>query len=351
MSTVIGVAIDKDSKSGNYQLSFEIVDLSTPIKVKGISSTIIESEGNTLFDAVRNAKKRITNKLYFGQAQIVVISEEVARSGDIVDVIDWFLRDPECRETIAIVVSQEKSARDIIATAGIAQGLVANQIRKILETDNISTSTTLCVEFYEAFNTFKAEGKSLVLPAIHNVMNADKLVSETNGVAVFKEKKFVGYLTPEESKYYLFAVNKIQGGVLTFSSEGNDHDNISLEIGDNQTKRSFEYTNGKIKILLHTETTVYLGEVAGHINALDTQRIDYLETAAEKKLEKNIGSIIKKVQADYDTDIFGFGNLIYKKNFPLWKQLSGSWEARFKKLEVNVSADIHIVNTGALEKS
>ena len=351
MSTVIGVAIDKASEGAGYRVTFEIVDLTVPIKMKGITSTIVESEGTTLFDAVRNAKKRIKSKLYFGQAQIVVISEEVARSGDINDIMDWFLRDAECRETIAIVVSQEKSARDIIATAGIAQGLVANQIRKVLETDNISTSTTLCVEFYEVFNTFKTEGKSLVLPAIRTVVNNDKLVSETNGVAVFKETKFVGYLTPEESKYYLFAVNNIQGGVLTFSVEGKGQDDISLEISDNNTKRSFEYKDGKLKILIRTETIVYLDEVSGHINALDTKQINQLETLAEKKLETNIGSLIKKVQSDYDTDIFGFGNSIYKKDFRLWKQLSGSWDARFKTLEVDVSADVRIVNTGTLEKS
>jgi len=350
MSIVTGVAIDKDPKSGNYQLSFEVVDLSVPIKEEGLNGIIIESEGKTLFDAVRNAKKRVTNKLYFGQAQIVVVSEEIARSGEISSIINWLLRNDECRETTNVIISQEKTARDIIISKGIGQGIVSTEIQEIVESDKKVTSSTLSVELYKAFNILKAKGKSLALPAIHNVTNDGEPVVEVNGTAVFKDKKFIGYLTPDETKYYLFSIDEIKGGVLTFSSAGEGRDDVTLEISRNITKSSFDFIDGKVKILIHTDTTVYLDEV-GHNDALDEKQIAALEDAAEAKLEYYISRVIQKVQSEYGSDIFGFGNMIYKKDLRLWNQLSDNWEEQFKVLEVEVQSSIQIINTGALEKS
>ena len=351
MSIVTGMAIDKNPENGNYQLSFEIVDLTIPIKEKGPSVKIIESEGKTLFDAVRNAKKRITNKLYFGQAQLVVISEEIARNEDISGMIDWFLRDGECRETVCVAISQEKTARDILSIEGTDQAIVANEIQKIIESDEKVTSSTVCVELYKVFDTLKAEGKSLILPAVHNVMNDGEPVSEVNGTAIFKDKMLIGFLTPDESKYLLFVVDGIKGGVLTFSSTGEAHDNVTLEISKNSTECSFDFTNGKVKILLKTDTTVYLDEMMAYNNALDEQQIDTLENAAEAELKDSIMNVIQKVQSEYGSDIFGFGNMIYKKDPHLWNRLKDTWEEQFMSLEVEVQTDIHIANTASIKES
>jgi spore germination protein KC len=348
MTIVAGVAIDKNPQNGNYQLSFEILDLTAPIKEEGLSAKIVESEGKTLFDAARNAKKREVNKLYFGQMQIVVISEEIARNQDISDIIDWFLRDGECRETMCVIISQEKTARDIL---NIGEDVIATQIHNIIKSDKEITASTIRVELYKIFSILKAEGKSLTLPAIHNVINDGKPTSEANGIAVFKDKRLIGFLTPDESKYYLFAVNQIEGGVLTFASSGEDSDNISLEISKNSTKRSVDFRDGKVKIIIKTDTTVYLNEFMGYNDALDEQQLAALEDAAGAELENNINLVIQKVQSEYDSDIFGFGNMIYKKDLQLWNQLSDTWEEQFKSLEVEVQSDVHIVNTASIKES
>lgn len=351
MAVVIGVAVDKDPTNNNYHLSFEVVDLSLSLKDKGPQSKIIDSEGKTIFDAVRNAKKRVNNKLYFGQTQIVVFSDEIARSEDFSRTIDWFTRDGELRNTIYVLISQEKTAREIINSKGIGMGIVSVEIQKIVDTDNKYTSSAPSVEFYQVFNTLRTEGESLILPAIHNVISNDQTGIEINGMAIFKGERLIGYLPAEETKYYLFAMDEIDGGILTFPSEGACYDDISLEISDNTTKCSFEYTNGKIKIFIHTDTSVFLGETIANIDALDDKQIAALEDIAEAKLEKCISNVILRAQTQYDSDIFGFGNMIYEQDFRLWNQLKNNWDEQFETLQVVVQSDIHIENSAALEKS
>ena len=55
--------------------------------------------------------------------------------------------------------------------------------------------------------------------------------------------------------------------------------------------------------------------------------------------------MIDKVQHEYQTDIFGFGEMIYKRNLALWNQLELSWKEIYPTVEVEVSSTVHVVNT------
>lgn len=348
LTIVTGVAIDKKPEEDIYQLTYEIVDLIEPIKEKGPNRKLIESEGKTIFEAVRNAKRRVSNKLYFGHSELIIICEEIARNEDLNVVLDFFTRDSECRETINVVVSQEKTARDIIASEGIGHTVVTNEILEILEDDKKITSSILSVELYRLFNIMGAEGKELALPAFHIVQNDGKPTAETNGTAVFKDNKLVGFLSPEESKYFLFIVNEIEGGIFTVASSGQRPD-ISFEIYNNDTNLSFEYKDEKLKIKIKTTTVVFLGEFMRQFAPLDEKELNALEETAEKELEDKIRNVVKKLQTEFGSDIFGFGNMIYKKDFRLWRQLKDNWDEHFKSLDLEVEADIRIMNTATIK--
>jgi len=348
LTIVTGVAIDKKPEEDIYQLTYEIVDLIEPIKEKGPNRKLIESEGKTIFEAVRNAKRRVSNKLYFGHSELIIICEEIARNEDLNVVLDFFIRDSECRETINVVVSQEKTARDIIASEGIGHTVITNEILEILEDDKKITSSILSVELYRLFNIMGAEGKELALPAFHIVQNDGKPTAETNGTAVFKDNKLVGFLSPEESKYFLFIVNEIEGGIFTVASSGQRPD-ISFEIYNNDTNLSFEYKDEKLKIKIKTTTVVFLGEFMRQFAPLDEKELNALEETAEKELEDKIRNVVKKLQTEFGSDIFGFGNMIYKKDFRLWRQLKDNWDEHFKSLDLEVEADIRIMNTATIK--
>ncbi|NLO46745.1 MAG: Ger(x)C family spore germination protein [Clostridiales bacterium] len=348
---VMGSAIDKEQGSENYRITYEIIDLNKPVKAQGINTVIVSSEGKTKFEAARNAKKKVSNKLYFGHTQVFVISEEIARNEEIGGIIDFLLRDAETRETACLVVLRGKTAREIFETKSLSNIAVSNEIHDIISNDQKITSSTLRVPIYEIFNTLKSEGKALVLPAFHRVDNNGETVNEANGIAVFKEEKLAGFLTPEETKYFLIATNKTKGGILPIASEKSGHADAALEISKNKTKLSFTARGDKVKVKIKTETIVYLGEILKDINTTDLAKIAELQDIAEKKLEANIMSVIKKTQSEFGADIFGFGRMIRKKDFKLWNRLKDNWDEQFRSLKVEVRSDVKIVNTAYLMKT
>lgn len=350
MSIVSGFAIDKDGESGEVKVSFQIVDLVGNIDVEGINGKLLESSGKTLFDACRNAKKSIIGRLYFGHTQIVVISEDIARSEDLKNTIDWMLHDAEMRETLTLVISKGVTAKEILSYETLVGPVVAYDVNKYIEEDNKITASTSYKQLYEVYNTLEDEGVDLTLTAIKNVDNNGQYIAELCGTAVFKGERLAGYLSPDESKYLLFATDKVKGGLLTFPASGEGKDDVTLEIYENKTKRTFSYREGKPVIEIETETDVFLAECNTHLDLLDEQQISTLEQNAAKTLAERTAQLISKVQSEFGADIFGFGSMIHKKDYVLWRKLSSEWDTLFPDLEVVVHAKINIINTSSSKK-
>jgi len=346
---VAGISIDKNQTNGEYQLAFEILDLENSTKDSGVSTKIIDSTGTTLFDAIRNAKKRLTKKLYFGAAQVIVLSGSVAKNDGVNSIIDFFLRDTELRETTKLVVSQEKSAKAILSSDYTDSRIISYQISTIVEKDKNVTLSTVNTDLYQIYNTLNSKGVYLTLPAFKNTLQDDKTISESNGTAIFKKDKLVGYLSARETEYYLFVVNAVKGGIIDFVDIDKDIERLSLEIENNKTKMSFSYSNNQIKMLIEPNVEVYIGEVFGETINSDNERMEKIQEITGAILEKRISNVIQKLQTEYQTDIFGFGNNIYKNDPKLWGEISDNWDSMFVNMEFEVKPKIVIVNTAVIK--
>ena len=309
----------------------------------------------------------------------MILSEYIAKNEDISVLIDMLIRDEEGRENIYVVVSQEKTASDILKAEGTDQTNISFEITNIVGDDPKVTSSTSPLKLYEIYNIINYPGISLAMPAFHNVDSFKKEISdekgsdtggstpdnrtapksdtddtkqkknvELNGIAVFKNQRLVGYLTPEDSKCFLFVTNGVKKGLLPVSYSNNGKIDFVLEIFKSQSKMDFKVKNGKIIIQIKIKSRVALGEQLNdqHYGRKDLEQIEEL---AGKQLASRMKQMIKKVQNEYNSDIFGFGNLIYKKDPKLWAQLAPQWDTLFPELEVEIIPNIRIHNT-ALRK-
>ena len=96
--------------------------------------------------------------------------------------------------------------------------------------------------------------------------------------------------------------------------------------------------------------TIY--EINGKINLNKIKNIKKLEKAWNKKLKKDIKETIKKIKEEYKSDIFGFGNMIYKNYPKKWKKIKNNWNDKyFKDLKITIHTNTKIVSTGSLTKT
>ncbi len=349
MTVVAGVAIDKED--GEYKLSFEIYNLQDTATGSPIKSEIIESTGETIFEAVRNAKKRVYNKLYFAQAKIIIVSESVAKQDGIKSIMDWFVRDPEVRENMQLVVSQEKTAEALLKSKNLTSTTVSADIQQIVEKDQKITGSTEDNPLYKIYNILQSEGISLTIPAIHLENNDDKESCELNGIAVFKGDKLKGYLSSEESKYYLLAKGRLDGGIIVVNakleSENDETKTISLEVRKSSSSRKYISTEkDNLEIDVSTNTEVSVEEIEDQNESMSDKDIKQLEQEAGDIIKERVEDIISKIQNYYDSDILGFGRFMYQTNHKQWSKVKDTFDENFKNIKVNVQSKIVIYNTG-----
>lgn len=348
LSIVAGMAIDKDEE-GKYQITAEIVDMHGASKDTEIRSKRLETHGETLFDAIRNSVSTLSPRLYFGHTEIVILSQDIAREG-ILEIIDVLNRDAEPRLSIDLLVSNEKTAKEVLDAESITAEIHSHEINKMLDSQSLLSKAPK-VQVYQFVNSLSEKGISPVLPVVRLVDNEGKRTSQLYGTAVFKHDRFIDFLDGEQTKYFLFATNKVKGGVLTLKEDTeNVRSDISLEICESKTRIKPLYSNGKLSINIETRTHAALNEYGAHKNFIGESPILTLEKEAEEMLETNIRNVIDKVQSNFGVDIFGFGKIVREDIPDLWKQIESEWNQLFKDITVNIDVKVKIKNSGLLSE-
>jgi spore germination protein KC len=344
ITTVLGIAIDKNEKDNKYELTFEYVNLAASAKTKSIDTKIIEAKGSTVFEALRNAKKRVRNKLYLPQAQVIIINNKVAKEDGIYNILNFFFRDVEIRETINVIISDEKNAKDILKVKNIDSTATSYEIQEIVVNDNNVTSSTKGNMLYEIYNTLNNKSESLALPLFHIIKNANKKAIETNGIAIFKKDKVIGNLNAFDSKYYLFIDDSIKGGIIPIKYKNKDY-NVSLEIDKNVTRKTYKKDDNKFKFMININTSMYLAEYQDQTHDLTQKDLDGIKKEGEKTIKKNIEKLIKKAKKTYKHDIFSLGNLVANKDAKLWSKVKKKWDKLFLDADIDVKVNVEITSS------
>lgn len=166
MTIVAGMAID-EADDGQYLMTFEVMDLSQPTKTEGPNSNLVFAKGGSILEAIRNAKRQLASKLYFGNMQIMVISHQVAEREGLDAVLDFALRDSEMRETMELVVSREETARAILSNDEKISGAVSYDISRIIREDAKVTGSVFSAQFYRIYDDSRTPGINVVLPVFY----------------------------------------------------------------------------------------------------------------------------------------------------------------------------------------
>lgn len=347
LDIVTGMAVDKDENTGKYQLVFEIVDTSPGLDSE-MNATYVEAEGDSLFEAIRNSKKRLIKKIYGGNMQTTIVSRQIAEKVGVSNIVEELLRDGEPRETLSIVVSEEDTAREILLTDGIDSEFVAYEIHDMIKEDYRITAATINMPLYQAYNAIKGKGNALVLPSIRRITNNGEHAAEVNGIALFDKDRLIGFLPAAETKMFLFITNRLKGGALVFPVSKPD-EQVSVEIKDSRTATKVEYQKDKVLIHLDVKVKLNVMEMNSRLDIAEDQQREELESLAAKEIKEGIERHFKMIQNKYKVDIFGLGRFIYRKDPALWSSIEKDWADLFAQATLYVQVETDIVTSGVLK--
>lgn len=345
LSIVAGIAIDRSELDGKYEVTIEIVNIK---KGKDISnnSEYITLCGDSLFDIIRNMISVSSRRLYFSHAKIVIISKELAREG-MGKSIDWYIRDAETRTDIYLLISKEKTAKEVLMSKRNENMIVSFDLGKVIQNEkNVSTAPK--VDLWDFLDVLKQKDSNTSLPLIFIDKSGEKEVPRIEGMAVIKDDKLIGMIDGDISKYILFTTDEIKTGILVLGKKTSEP--ISFEIFKNRTKIKYKFDEGKMKVQIFTDTIVSIAEYQSKQPFSTSEEKDILEKQLANMLEESIYNTTSMIQKEYKSDILKFGITLHKDYPKVWKELSDNWEYTFENLDVEVISKVKIKNSATTSK-
>lgn len=348
---VVGTALDS-AEQGQVKLTFQIA---VPTQMKGGSGQKNEggspyinlsSTASSVFKAARKMSNEISRPPYLAHNQIIVISDALAGTKHLGEVLDLFVRDPENRRASNIMVSQG-DASEILSINPKIETLPVQYIRSTQENPDKSESITPPTNMGELHDLLLSK-TSYALP---RVQKTDDNRISTAGAAVFngENHKFMGYLNKDETT----GRNMIQGTIKTASLE--------LFLGSKELVVEVREFNRVIKVRtdkqglpifdldISVRSTIGESELEG--TELTEQLNREIKRKAEKKILQLVSQVVKKSQMDYKSDFLGFGDKLYEQQYALWKKYREDWdrgENIYGKCTINTTVDVKIRTIGTI---
>ena len=113
---------------------------------------------------------------------------------------------------------------------------------------------------------------------------------------------------------------------------------------------TFENDIPKIKLKIKADGAIL--EMQCKRNLEETKVMKELEKDFSERLKQIINETLNTTQKEYKSDIFGFGNYIYKNNLKKWNVINDKWDEEiFPNITIDVVVDINLNNKGSLEQS
>lgn len=365
LAIIAAFGIDKNEE-GRYVGTYQIVN---PGNVAGGLQgggngqqsppvTVYASTGNNLVEVSRRASSRVSRRLYYAHTNLLVISDKLAKKEGITTILDALDRDPEFRKTATVVIAHNTKAADIVKTLTPIDKIPANKVIKTLKFTEKRWGEYVNISVREVMKSLASPGEEPIISGFHlngNVKQGEKLdnIQETSpgaalrasGLAIFKEGKLIDWFQGETARGVIWGLDRIQATDVNINWEGKK-EAIAYQVVRQKTKVSANIKKGKPKILIHVRAEGDIGEVRVPVNLMDPHVILKIEKALKKEIKKEINEAVQRAQKN-KSDIFGFGEALYRSDPKAWKKMKHDWnDDYFPKLEVNVAVDAFIRRTG-----
>ncbi|MDF2988866.1 MAG: germination protein Ger(X)C family [Eubacterium sp.] len=307
--------------------------------------TVSETD-RTVFAALRGMLSKVNNKIFYSSSQVIVFGEELARSG-IQEYIDFILRDHETQYKSMIIVSKGATAKEIVGQEYDLSKIPGAFIRDTLKNSE-SRGFSKKLILLEMARELATEGREL---SIGTIEKQDK-ITNTEGLAVFKEDKIAGWLDKYETRGYAFITDRIRSAIIEIKNPDDPQKVIAIENMKAVSNIKPKLVNGKIEIDINIKISANIGEQQSQIKEKHNEFCSCVGKELDRTVMEECIKTIEKCRKEYRSDIFGFGMRVFDEYPDYWEKNSKKWNDEiFPTVRINVKVKSKIMRTGLLGNS
>ena len=334
-----GVGIDRVENT--FELTIQQFSV-TGSNEKEEGAQVVKTKGNSLMDAFSDLSLQTGKTPMFSQNLVLAIGEETAYNG-INDILDFFVRYYESRPTVKIIIVKGK-AESVLSFKKDDKLIMAKDIMAITESERIN-SKVMSSNIFQFVGALKNSTLDPIASIVSVEMQNDEEILAANGTAVFKNDKLAGFIDTNSTRGALIINNRLNGGTEVIDVESVGKVSYSLE--KSKSKVKFKLENGKpvYNIIIKINTNIY--EIERDIkNQLPDSAFNLMEEALISRIKTITSQAIYKSIFEYNSDIFGFGQIALKSDKEYFRTVENNWDQVMKEAKYNIDVSVKIDDTG-----
>ncbi|MBO1512448.1 Ger(x)C family spore germination protein [Metabacillus bambusae] len=375
---IINVLGIDQNEVGEYVISTVIANQSDPTstssandsKSSGSNSSIIKTAtGKSIHEAMGVISSSTSKRIYLGHVNNIIFGENVALKS-MEESLDYFRRENDFRPNINVLVTKGLAA-DIVKIKPELQTNLGFTIRDIIN-ENRYVPTAMgrdISQFMKALSSNTVDPFTTEIGIVNNTEQPVEQVSPNSstdkekksnqneksdigikGTAVFKGGNLAGWLDERETRGLLWVQGEVDTGIVVLSCDGEDNGVVSLGIGKSNSKLIPKISKDKVSMTVSLDVNAEIRSVSCLNLKMDTSQIERLNKRLENLVKQEVMSAISKAKDQWQTDIFGFGEVIYRNNPKKWDQMSKQWRTSgLKNMGVQVKVTGNISGYGLQE--
>ncbi len=343
----------------------------------GFSYKTLTIDAPSFFAGLEMANASIPRKLELSHTQLLVFSEELARSGMVGEFIAPIVRGGTIRFSSNVVISRGSAEEFVKSFKPFIGKTISREIADLMEQANESgyfTNLTL----YDLYDCIKSTYHQpiAILGAVNkgenfkengerwgtefniagdyyagDIPRKDGNETEILGLAIFDGDRMVGKLTGFESRLLSIAKGIFKRGIFTIQDPKSPDYIIPV---DTRQARSpefdilFEGTKPIIHLKIQIEGDILA--IQSRINYEDPKLQPILQAAIERFIKDGLDRTINKTQ-ELNCDVFKFGQKAVRHFGTIGEWEAYNWNSHYKEAEITTEVKFSIRRTGGLVES
>nr|WP_276576429.1 Ger(x)C family spore germination protein [Caldicoprobacter algeriensis] len=351
INLVTALGIDK-SEDGKIIVTVQVIE---PAALQSTSSSqgkvgmaqtkpvFVESyKGETISDALISMKAMVDKRLFLSTVQVIILGEKLCREG-VNEALDFLHRDYQVEYLADVLVARGCSPKDILKIQPEMDVIPAMYIKGTIENTELRAKVkrTMLVELFKDI-----ENKCRQI-TIGQITKENEKTVNTEGTAVFKDGKLVGWLNQYETRGFLFVTDRVKNTIITIPMANGK---MSIRVLNSRGKMDVKFKNGRpYRLSIYVDLEGNIAEYTGK-KVLDAPTdMHTLQMTLSEEVKKEIAMALRKAQKEYSSDIFGFGKIVHKYHPQYWKQTMDQWNDIFSSLPTEIVIKSRIRRSGLIK--
>lgn len=354
IAIVLATGLDL-TKEGNVRLSLllAIPQLIGTTTAPGVGSTqlassagwVVAEEGSTVLEALRHLQRKLPRKIFFSHNRVIILGKRLAERG-VVQALDFFQRYRQSQLKSFLAVS-ETTAIELLEYKPKFENLASEVI-----VDEFRQEVFPSIRLVEFLNAVQSPGIEPFVPILSIISSYKGPGKEKNlsvsGVAVFNKDRMIGKLDDDMSRGLLWVLDRLKEGVITIDVEHSKRSGkISAELEKANMSRRIELNGEHLRMRLRAKVVANIYENTSGIDLEDPENTRQAIRRLKEDIEGRIQDTVNYVQEEMGSDIFGFGQTLYRARPSTWNhQYRERWEEVFPTVESVVDVDVRVLRNG-----